>query len=899
MFGGGRAFDGLIDEVEFFDRVLSQTEIQAIVDAGAAGKTKPPVVPVAPPVGLVSWWPGDGTAVDIQDGNDGLLVGAGTYASGMVGQAFNMNGAPGTRVDVPADTSLQTQRFTVDAWVYARSAGSLADQQGAMIITQDYPGAVSYAISGPGTTGQFSFDIAFAQSVPLVTSHFYSEHSFGLNTWHHVAMTWDGEVLRGYVNGLLEGTLTPPPGATIAYDSSVPVSIGSHSGMFGGGRAFDGLIDEVEFFDRALSQTEIQAIVHAGAAGKDKSPTTNSPPVANAGGPYTVAEGSSTVLDGSQSSDSDGMISHYEWDLDGDNLFGETGLNAVRGDEVGAIVTFSAAGLDGPSSFMVMLRVTDDEEATDMASAAVNVSNVAPTLVISAPLDGYQGVRGQARTLRLSATDPSPSDQIAAFEYAIDWGDGTTTTLIAGNSVDVNHTYVNEGTYTIAATAKDKDGAATSPAATKEVSINVVERQGENVIIAGTLTSDGFLLTLAGGRDIEAAVNGIGYGIFTVGSAGSVQFLGRGGSDAANVQGTSGVDSFTMGASAVVVNGIAFERAGIGSWMTSGSAGNDTFAITDGGAAVDGGIGFDTLDFANYLGPVTVNLQTLSATSVSAFANVESFRATSGASDTLIGPNATGIWNIAGVGFGDVQALRPDGVGQSYFDLFENLTGGSSDDRFVFAAGGSTGSINGGGSSNTLDYSTFSSGVTVDLNTGSATNIASSVSNILIVLGGSGNDLLFGGGDNETLRGNLGNDILVGNGGQDLLYGDEPSVGTNGMDLLIGGNGQDELHGNGKGDILIGGRTSYDANQTALLAILAEWTSGHSYSARLSNIRGPGASSRLNGSYYLKISGPDRTVFDGNAVDSMMGGEGRDWYFAKLGSDIITDQESNETVDVL
>ena len=50
----------------------------------------------------------------------------------------------------------------------------------------------------------------------------------------------------------------------------------------------------------------------------------------------------------------------FEWDLDGDGIFGETGAAAGRGDETTANPTFSAAGLDGPGTFTVSLRVSDD-----------------------------------------------------------------------------------------------------------------------------------------------------------------------------------------------------------------------------------------------------------------------------------------------------------------------------------------------------------------------------------------------------------------------------------------------------------------------------------------------------------------------------------------------------------
>jgi hypothetical protein len=88
-------FSGLIDEVELFNRVLSQAEIQAIVNAGSAGKCKC----VPPPANMVSWWPGDGNANDIQDGNNGTLQNGATFAPGEVQQAFSLDGDD-DRIDV-------------------------------------------------------------------------------------------------------------------------------------------------------------------------------------------------------------------------------------------------------------------------------------------------------------------------------------------------------------------------------------------------------------------------------------------------------------------------------------------------------------------------------------------------------------------------------------------------------------------------------------------------------------------------------------------------------------------------------------------------------------------------------------------------------------------------------
>ena len=107
----------------------------------------------------------------------------------------------------------------------------------------------------------------------------------------------------------------------------------------------------------------------------------NRPPVAEANGPYTVSEGGSVTLDGTGSHDPDpGDTLTYAWDLDGDGAYGETGPAAARGDEVGVQPTFSAAGLDGPGSAAVSLRVTDQVGLSGSDAATVDVINVLPAV---------------------------------------------------------------------------------------------------------------------------------------------------------------------------------------------------------------------------------------------------------------------------------------------------------------------------------------------------------------------------------------------------------------------------------------------------------------------------------------------------------------------------------------
>lgn len=176
--------------------------------------------------------------------------------------------------------------------------------------------------------------------------------------------------------------------------------------------------------------------------------TASAAPVAIAGTVYNTAEGGSVAL---SSASSTGSALTFAWDLDGDNVFGETGIAASRGVETGANVTFSAVGLDGPDTHTVRLRVTDALNRTSTASASVVVANVAPTVAIV----GNGGmVAGDTYTLFLSASDPGP-DTISS--WMIDWGDGTLVTTDA-TPPSLSRTFDIAGTYTLSAAVVDEDG---------------------------------------------------------------------------------------------------------------------------------------------------------------------------------------------------------------------------------------------------------------------------------------------------------------------------------------------------------------------------------------------------------------------------------------------------------
>jgi hypothetical protein len=196
-----------------------------------------------------------------------------------------------------------------------------------------------------------------------------------------------------------------------------------------------------------------------------------------------------------------------------------------------------------------------------------------------------------------------------------------------------------------------------------------------------------------------------------------------------------------------------------------------------------------------------------------------------GGDDTLTSTLAgTHTWAINNNGTATVDGLVT-AVKMSH------LVGGPGVDVFQFGSNGHfSGTLSGGSpQGDWLDYSAYNGSVNVNLAPltavppalGSATGTLG-VTNIQNVMGSKT------GSGNNTLTGNAQGNILVGGGFSDTI------TGGSGASLLIADHSWASITGGNTvlGDILIGGRTSYDtdttANFAALMAILTEWQSGES-----------------------------------------------------------------------
>jgi hypothetical protein len=241
--------------------------------------------------GLVSWWPGESSALDAFAANHGLLQGAVGFSTGIVGQAFRLPGtSEGVLLGNPS--GLQTQSFTIEAWI-RRSRSD--------VVTAGNSG--SGVILGYGWNG---YAFGFSNDGRLIMSKVGSSGITSLlavrdTEWHHVAVIKNGAGVVFYVDGTADAPISYDPG--FAFTSNVAIGT---AGEVGSG--FLGLIDELKFYRRALTEAEVQSVVNAGTFATCNPPTvTISPASGNFTDAVVVTLATSTtngairyVLDGSE-----------------------------------------------------------------------------------------------------------------------------------------------------------------------------------------------------------------------------------------------------------------------------------------------------------------------------------------------------------------------------------------------------------------------------------------------------------------------------------------------------------------------------------------------------------------------------------------------------------------------
>jgi len=218
--------------------------------------------PPPSPSGLVAAYSfGEGAGTVVTDasgnGNTGSLGSGVTWtAAGRFGSALAFNGA--SFVTIPSAASLNlTTAMTLEAWVYP--TGNLYKWNA--VLMKEQPGEFLYALYSGSSSHRRPY-VYFNTSTTSAGEQGASGSKWlPFNAWSHLAGTYDGASLKLYVNGqLVRSQAVSGPIAT----STGPLRIGGN-GIWN--QYFEGRIDEVRIYNRALSESEIQVDMNTAVGG--------------------------------------------------------------------------------------------------------------------------------------------------------------------------------------------------------------------------------------------------------------------------------------------------------------------------------------------------------------------------------------------------------------------------------------------------------------------------------------------------------------------------------------------------------------------------------------------------------------------------------------------------------
>jgi len=292
--------------------------------------------------------------------NTGTISGATWATSGKYGKGLSFDGINDI-VNVPDSNSLDlTNGMTLSAWVYPTTQNAWQS-----VIMKEVTGDLAYALYDNEDIARPSTFIRInnVQKTAAGTS------GLPLNTWSHIASTYDGASLRMYVNGSLVGTLATTGNIST---SSLPLRIGGNTIW---GEWFKGMLDEVHVYNRALTLSEITSDMSVGAAAN--TPRLNiSAPTAGA----TITGSSVSVTYNASGNTAQAAFAALRVDS-----------GAIQFAPINGTVQFTglAPGLHAVNGYLVKSDQSkiDGSDATTVSFTMAAVDNT-PKLNITAPVAG-------------------------------------------------------------------------------------------------------------------------------------------------------------------------------------------------------------------------------------------------------------------------------------------------------------------------------------------------------------------------------------------------------------------------------------------------------------------------------------------------------------------------------
>jgi glucose/arabinose dehydrogenase len=376
--------------------------------------------------------------------NNGTINGPVSTTGGKFGRALSFDGV-NDRVDVPDANSLDLSNgMTLEAWVKPTTTTGYRTA-----ILKERGNDLVYALYA--SDGGNSRTEAFTG----VENTAGGGGALPVNTWSHLAATYDGTTLRLYLNGTLAATKTTSGAIP---NTANPLRIGGNAVW---GEYFSGLIDEVRVYNRALSATEI---------GMDMSVAVGSAEPPPADGQAPSAPGNLKAV---------GAIGkvNLSWDASIDNV-GVSGYEVYRSTVSGftpsaanRIATPSGTGYTdnvAPGTYYYRVKAADAAGNLSLASGeavGASLADSPPSATLTSPTAGST-VSGTV-ALKATATDDAG---VAGVQFLVDGSPVGAEDTSSPFEFSWASTGVANGSHKIAARARDTANQTTT---SSEVAVTV------------------------------------------------------------------------------------------------------------------------------------------------------------------------------------------------------------------------------------------------------------------------------------------------------------------------------------------------------------------------------------------------------------------------------------------
>jgi Concanavalin A-like lectin/glucanases superfamily len=210
---------------------------------------------------FIGWWKlneTDGnTAYDSAGGHNGTLVNGPVWTTGEIDGALSFDGVD-DYVEIPDANLNLTSQVTISAWINSKSRTARQAIVGQW-NSADSPAKQSVLLDARGDVDQ-RFCLSLSGNGTDATKYtVYSKQRFLPGTWYHVVGTYDGSMMKIYVNGQIENS-TPAAGNIFVSNTEWIIgAINSGTDAF-----FAGIIDDVRIYNRTLSADEVTQLFREG-----------------------------------------------------------------------------------------------------------------------------------------------------------------------------------------------------------------------------------------------------------------------------------------------------------------------------------------------------------------------------------------------------------------------------------------------------------------------------------------------------------------------------------------------------------------------------------------------------------------------------------------------------------